>query len=77
MRRFLFLARGIDGGLLPPLSALASQQANLADNTMRLPKQFLDCMSTQEKAVLTYHTSNMVLAIHSDASYLSKAKARS
>ena len=25
---FLFLARGVDGGLLPALSSLASQQAN-------------------------------------------------
>ncbi len=31
----------------------------------------------QEEAILTYHASKMVRAIHSDASYLSKAKARS
>jgi len=31
----------------------------------------------QEDAVLSYHTSNMVLAVHSDASNLSKPKARS
>jgi hypothetical protein len=31
----------------------------------------------QEEAVLTYCASNMVLAIHSDASYLAEAKARS
>ena len=79
---FLILVRGVDGGLLPPLSALALHQANPTDNTMRLTKQFLDYMSTQEEAVLTYHASNMVLAIYSDASYLSEsylseAKARS
>jgi hypothetical protein len=34
-------------------------------------------MASQDKAVLTYKTSNMVLVIHSDASYLSKPKARS
>ena len=27
--------------------------------------------------MLTYHTSDMVLAVHSDASYLSESKARS
>ena len=32
---------------------------------------FLDFMATQEEAILTYHASNMVLAIHSDALYLS------
>ena len=34
-------------------------------------------MASQEEAVLTYKASNMVLAIHSDASYLSESKARS
>ena len=37
----------------------------------------LDFMSTQEEAVLTYRASNMVLPIHSDASYLSEPKSRS
>jgi len=71
---FLFLVRGVDGGLLPPLSTLVSQQAN---PTMRLTKQFLDYMSTMEEAILTFHMSDMVLAIHSDASYLSEPNARS
>jgi hypothetical protein len=31
-------------------------------------------MAMQEDAMLTYHASNMVLAIHSDASYLPKPK---
>jgi hypothetical protein len=44
---------------------------------MELCKKFLDFMATQEEAILTYHVSEMVLAIHSDASYLSEPKARS
>ena len=44
---------------------------------MKKIKQFLDYASTQEEAVLTYHASDMILAIHSDASCLSEAKARS
>ena len=40
-------------------------------------KKFLDFMSTQEEAVLTYQVSDMVLAIHSNASYLSEPKSRS
>ena len=74
---FLFLARAVDGGLLPALSSLASQQVNLMEKTMRLCKRILDFMSTQEDTVLTYRASNMVLAIHSDASYLSKPKSHS
>ena len=37
----------------------------------------LDYVATQEEAVLTYHASDMKLAAHSDASYLSEPKARS
>jgi hypothetical protein len=74
-RVFLFLARGVGGGLLPALSALASQQANPMEQTLVLCKQFLDYMASQDEAVLTYKASNMVLAIHSNASYLSKLKA--
>jgi hypothetical protein len=44
---------------------------------MRHTLQLLDYLATQEDAVLSYQTSNMVLAVHSDASYLSKPKARS
>jgi hypothetical protein len=42
-----------------------------------LCKKFLDFMATQEEAILTYRTSEMVLAVHSDALYLSEPKARS
>ncbi len=74
---FLFLARGVDGGLLPALSSLASQQARPTERTMERCKQFLDYMASQDDAILTFKASNMALAIHSDASYLSEAKARS
>ncbi len=40
-------------------------------------KQLLDYLATQKEAVLTFKVSNMVLATHSDASYLSEPKARS
>ncbi len=42
---------------------------------MALCKQFLDYMASQDKAVLTYKASNMVLAVHSNTSYLSEPKA--
>jgi hypothetical protein len=73
-RVFLYLAHVADGGLLPALISFASQQANSIEKIMELCKQFLDYMATQEDAILTYHTSNMVLAIHSNASYLSEPK---
>jgi len=44
---------------------------------MQQTLQHLDYLATQEDAVLSYHVSNMVLAAHIDASYLSEPKARS
>jgi hypothetical protein len=39
--------------------------------------QFLNYAATHPDAILTYKRSDMVLMVHSDASYLSKPKARS
>jgi hypothetical protein len=45
------------------------------EQMLALCKQFLDYMASQDKSVLTNKASDMVLVIHSDASYLSKPKA--
>jgi hypothetical protein len=44
---------------------------------MQQTKQLLDYIASQDDAVITYNASDMVLAVHSDASYLSEPKARS
>ncbi len=44
---------------------------------MQQTLQLLDYLATQEDAVLSYHTSDMVLAVHSNARYLSEPKERS
>eukprot|EP00956_Cyclotella_meneghiniana_P003709 scaffold4513_cov37-Cyclotella_meneghiniana.AAC.4 len=44
---------------------------------MKQTKQLLDYIASQEEAVITYNKSSMILAVHSDASYLSEPKARS
>jgi hypothetical protein len=74
---FLYLARAIDVTMLPALGSIATTQAAPTANTMNKVKQFLDYAASQEDAVLTYRASGMVLAIHSDASYLSETGARS
>jgi hypothetical protein len=48
-----------------------------SEDTMQCATQLLDYLSTQEEAILTYNASDMILAVHSNASYLSKPKARS
>jgi hypothetical protein len=75
--KFLFLGRAVDSTLLCPISAIASQSSKPTKDTMRLTLQLLNYLATQEDAVLSYHASNMVLAVHSNAIYLSEPKARS
>jgi hypothetical protein len=75
--KFLYLGRAVDSTLLTPISAIASQSANPTEDTMKQTKQLLDYIASQEDAVITYSASEMVLAAHSDASYLSEPQARS
>ena len=73
----LYYARAVDSTLLVALSSLASAQANPTQHTMTLVRWLLDYVATNSDAILTYRKSDMVLAVHSDASYLSEAAARS
>eukprot|EP00804_Cyclotella_cryptica_P024374 CCRYP_018573-RC/>CCRYP_018573-RC protein AED:0.15 eAED:0.15 QI:0/0/0/1/0/0/2/0/392 len=75
--KFFTWHAAVDPTLLCPISAIASQSANPTTDTMEQTKQLLDYIATQDDAVITYHASDMVLAVHRDASYLSEPKARS
>jgi hypothetical protein len=77
MGMFLYYARCVDSTMLAALGSLATQHANPTVNTMIKVKQFLDYAATHLDAIVTYHASDMVLAGHSDASYLSESKVRS
>ena len=74
---FLYYARAVDSTMLVALSAIASEQSRPTKSTMNKVDQFLDYVASQDEAILTYRASDMILAVHSDASYLSEAKARS
>jgi hypothetical protein len=73
-RKFLFLGRAVavDSTLLCPISAIASQSSKPTKDMMRQTLQLLDYLATQEDAELSYHVNDMVLAVHSNASYLSE-----
>jgi hypothetical protein len=75
--KFLFLGRAVDSTLLCPISAIVSQSSKPTKDTMRQTLLLHDYLATQEDAVISYHASNMVLAVHCNASYLSEPKARS
>ena len=69
----LYYARCVDASMLTELGSLATQQATPTQNTMMKVKQLLDYAATHPDAIVTYNASDMVLAAHSDASYLSES----
>jgi hypothetical protein len=68
----LYYARAVDNKLLATLSAISSQQAVATENTAKAVHQLLDYVATYPNDGITYRASNMVLAAHSDASFLTE-----
>ena len=74
---FLYLARAIDSTILMGLNAIANEQANPTEATRERTLQLLDYLATHPDAIVRFYKSDMILNVHSDASYLSAPKARS
>ena len=73
----LYYTRAVDLTTLPGLSFIVNKQAQATEQTEIKVQQLLDYLTTRPDAKVRYYRSNMVLNIHSDASYLSEARARS
>ncbi len=74
---FLYYGQAVDLTMLTTLSLITSNQAEPTKETMSNIKLFLDYTASNQDAIITYCACDMVLVMHSDASYLSKPKARS
>ena len=74
---FLYYARAIDMTILHALSAIAAEQANPTVRTLERVRQFLDYMHTHPNAIIRFWSSDMILNVHSDASYLTASRGRS
>ncbi len=61
--------------MLTALCSIAATQAKPTKETMENIELFLDYAASHQDAILTYQASDMVLIVHSNASYLSKPKA--
>jgi hypothetical protein len=59
------------------LSSIAIKQSKGTTNTMAKAKQLLDYLATYPDTTIRFRTSDMIMNIHSNVSYLSKADARS
>ncbi|KAL7500917.1 hypothetical protein ACHAWT_008970 [Skeletonema menzelii] len=73
----LYYGRAVDNTILVALGSLASEQANPTENTAKRANQLLDYLATHPDAKVQFRASDMILNIHSDASYLSEPRARS
>ena len=76
-RTFLHYARTVDTTILVALNAVAADQAAPIDQTYEPVLFFLDYIANHPAAILILSRSSMVLAIHINASYSIKSKARS
>jgi hypothetical protein len=60
-----------------PINVLASEQSNATYNTADKVIKLLNYCNTHPETKKRYHASDMILHIHSDASYLSENEAKS
>jgi hypothetical protein len=73
-----FLLRvAVDITVLIALSSIASEQTQGMTNMMAKAKQLLDYLAMHPDMTIRFRASDMVLNIHSDASYLLETKAHS
>ncbi len=63
--------------LLVALSTIAAQQSNGTQAVAYACNQLLDYVATHLNTGLRYHACNMILAVHTDASYLFKIGGKS
>jgi hypothetical protein len=73
----LYYARAVDPTLIMPINVLASEQSNATKITANKVIKLLNYCNTHPETKIRYHASNMILHIHSDASYLSESGAKS
>lgn len=73
----LYYGRAIDSTILMAISDISAAQAKGTEATKNATLQLLDYCASNPDAKLRFYRSDMILHIHSDASYLTAPKARS
>ncbi len=72
----LYYARAVDMMVLIALSAIAVEQTKATTRTLGKCMQLLDYLASDSEAKVRFYVSDMIMNIHSDASYLSERGAR-
>lgn len=73
----LYYSRAVDPTLAAALSSIATAQTRGTEATLKAVHQLLDYVATYPNATIKYLASDMILTVHSDASYLSESESRS
>jgi hypothetical protein len=73
----LYYAQAVNPMLLTTLSAITAGQSNSTQAVFKACNTLLDYVATRANASLQYHACDMILAVHRNASYLSKACGKS
>ena len=74
---FAWYSRSTDPTMAATLSSLAGRQAKATEQLNTEVNQFLDYCATHPNATVRFMASDMILALHSDASHLSEALSKS
>ena len=74
---FLFYSRAVDPTMLMALSIIATEQTQGTHTTKEKAEHFLMYAASHPDTTIKFYKSDMVLKIHSDASYLSERQGRS
>jgi hypothetical protein len=77
LRTLLYWARSVNPTIIPTISALALEQAEATETMIEKLTQLLNYCAMNPNATFQYVVSDMVLHIHSDASYLLEPNTRS
>ena len=74
---FLFYSRAVNPTMLTALSIIATEQTQGTHTTKEKAEHFLTYAALHPNATIKFYKSDMILKIHSDASYLSERHGRS
>ena len=74
---FAWYSRAVDPTMAATMSSIAAGNSKGTENLEKEVKQFLDYCATHPNAGVRFVASDMMLALHSDTSYLSEPESKS
>jgi hypothetical protein len=74
---FLYYGRAVNLTILKTLNSLARQQSKPTTTTLANTNHLLDYLATHPDTIIRYYPSDMLLQVHSGASYLNEPDSRS